>query len=56
MIEEGLSYVPLIEAEKLGACLDDSYKAAGAAPFAILLFPVCILLAWIFLRFRVKSI
>ena len=50
MIDEG-SYANFTEAEKLGACLDDSYKALGATPLIIILFPVSILLAWIFLRF-----
>lgn len=50
MIDEG-SYKNFTEAEKLGACLEDSYKALGAMPLTIIFFPVSILLAWIFLRF-----
>ena len=53
MIDEG-SYNNFAEAEQLGACLDDSYKAVGAAPFMIFLFPVYIFLAWILLRFGLR--
>jgi len=53
LIDEG-SYNNIAEAEQLGACLDDSYKAAGAAPFMIILFPVYIFLAWILLRFGLR--
>ena len=53
MIDEG-SYNNFSEAEQLGACLDDSYKAVGAAPFMIFLFPVYIFLAWILLRFGLR--
>ena len=53
LIDEG-SYNNIAEREQLGACLDDSYKAAGAAPFMIILFPVYIFLAWIFLRFGLR--
>ena len=53
MIEEG-SYKNFTEAEKLGACLEDSYKALGAMPLTIIFFPISILLAWIFLRFGLR--
>ena len=53
LIDEG-SYNNFDEGEQLGACLDDSYKAAGAAPFIIILFPVYIFLAWILLRFGLR--
>ena len=42
LIDEG-SYNNFDEGEQLGACLDDSYKAAGAAPFIIILFPVILI-------------
>jgi len=53
LIDKG-SYNNFAEEEQLGACLDDSYKAAGAAPFIIILFPVYIFLAWILLRFGLR--
>ena len=53
MIQQG-NYSNFSETEKLNACLDDSYKALGAAPLAIIFIPIFALLSWISLRFGLK--
>ena len=53
LIDNG-SYKNFNEAEQLGACLDDSYKAVGAMPVMIFLFPLFIFLSWINLRYGLR--
>ena len=53
MIQQG-NYSNFSEAEKLNACLDDSYKALGAAPLAVIFIPIFALLSWISLRYGLR--
>ena len=48
------SYSHIPETEKLPACLDDSYKALGAAPLAVIFIPIVALLSWIGLRYGLR--
>ena len=53
MIQQG-NYSNFSEANKLNACLDDSYKALGAAPFGIIFIPIFILISWLGLRYGLR--
>lgn len=53
MIQQG-NYSNFSETEKLNACLDDSYKALGAAPLAVIFIPIVALLSWISLRYGLR--
>ena len=53
MIQQG-NYSNFSEANKLNACLDDSYKALGAAPLAIIFIPIFALISWIGLRYGLR--
>ena len=53
MIQQG-NYSNFSETEKLNACLDDSYKALGAAPLAVIFIPIVALLSWIGLRYGLR--
>ena len=44
MIQQG-NYTNFSEADKLNACLDDSYQALGAAPLGIIFIPIFILIS-----------
>ena len=53
MIQQG-NYTNFSEADKLNACLDDSYQALGAAPFGIIFIPIFILISWLGLRYGLR--
>ena len=53
MIQQG-NYSNFSEANKLNACLDDSYRALGAAPLGIIFIPIFILISWLGLRYGLR--
>ena len=53
MIQQS-NYSNFSDANKLNACLDDSYKALGAAPLGIIFIPIFILISWLSLRYGIR--
>ena len=53
MIQQG-NYSNFREENKLTACLDDSYKALGAAPLGIIFIPIFVLISWLCLRYGLR--
>lgn len=53
MIQQG-NYSNFSDANKLNACLDDSYKALGAAPLGIIFIPIFVLISWLSLRYGLR--